>query len=360
MILVSITSRLYAQGSGYTETMNLLILGGTRFIGRHLTEAALGAGHTVTLFNRNRSATDAFPNLETLVGDRNSDVSALRGRTWDAVIDTSAYTPTAARLTAEALQDSVPHYTFISTVSVYGDFARQGVGETYPTGTLSDEAVQEAEASGSISADAYGPLKARCEQVVTEHFPDRALIVRPGLVVGPHDYTDRLTCFVRRIGRAGRDAPRVVLAPGAPTSRVQFIDARDLAHWLVEATERRLTGTFNATGPAEPLSMGVLFETIRTTLNPQAELVWVEDDVLLEQGLQAGELMPWHPAKAMPGWEGFYTIDASRAVQQGLTFRPLTETLRDIFAWDETRKDEPLRGGLSPEREAALLEARLR
>lgn len=337
--------------------MNLLILGGTRFVGRHLTEAALASGHTVTLFNRNRSDANTFSGLETLVGDRNNDVSALRGRSWDAVIDTSAYTPTAARLTAELLQDAAPHYTFISTVSVYKDFAPSGIDEGAPVGSLSDEDVQAAEASETIPPEAYGPLKARCEKVIENLFPDHALIVRPGLIVGPHDYTDRFTYWARRIGRAGRDLGQEVLAPGDLESRVQFIDGRDLARWVVEATERGVTGTFNATGPAEPLSMGRLLTTARVTLNPKVELVWVEDDFLLEQGLGPSDLYPWLPLENLPDWRGFYAIDSSRAIAEGLGFRPLEATLRDTFAWDEARGDEPLKAGLDAERERELLAA---
>ena len=328
--------------------MKLLILGGTRFVGRHLVEAALGAGHEVTLFNRGRGGADVFPGLETLVGDRNGDVSALKGRTWDAVVDVSAYTPAAARRSARALQEAVPHYTFISTISVYENFARPGLDERAPVATLSDE---EAEAASEpVSADLYGPLKARCEGVVRELFPDNALIVRPGLVVGPHDYTDRFTYWVRRVGAGG-----TVLAPGAPEQPVQFIDARDLARWTVEATARGLTGTFNATGPERVLTMGTFLETCCRTLNPDAELEWVTDDFLLEHGLKAGDLMPWHPAAAMPGWDGFYTLSNGKAVDEGLRFRPLEETVRDTFVWDRERGGEPLKSALSLEREAALL-----
>lgn len=326
--------------------MKLLILGGTRFVGRHMTEAALGAGHEVTLFNRNRQGTDT--GVETLVGDRLHDVSALTGRTWDAVIDVSAYTPAAARRSAEVLQGAVPHYTFISTVSVYESFARPGLDEQAPVATLADD---EAEAASEpVSAEAYGPLKARCEWVVEKFFPGRALVIRPGLIVGPHDYTDRFTYWVRRVGAGG-----TVLAPGGPEQRVQFIDARDLARWTVRATERGLTGTFNATGPEGVLTMGTLLETCRRTLNPEAELEWVDNAFLLKHGLEAGDLMPWHPAEAMPGWNGFYALDIGKAVSQGLRFRPLEETVHDTFVWDEACGGEPLKSGLSPEREAALL-----
>lgn len=341
--------------------MQLLILGGTRFVGRHLVERALAEGHEVTLFNRNRSAPDLFPQVEVVRGDRVQDVSGLKGRTWDAVIDTSAYTPATVRRSAERLQDAAQHYTLISTVSVYRDFAQLQMDESAPLGSLDEAAVraaERAERSGQgVGSEAYGPLKARCEAVVEALFPGRSLIVRPGLIVGPHDYTDRFTYWVRRVGLAGRGWADAVLAPGRPERRVQFIDARDLAAWTVRATVDRVTGAFNATGPDDPLTMGTLLETCRETLRPNAELVWVADDVLLEQGLSAGELMPWHPVEAMPGWEGFYALDVRKAVAQGLRFRPLAETVQDTWAWDQTRGAAPLKAGLTAEREAALLRA---
>jgi len=340
--------------------MKLLILGGTRFIGRHLTEAARAAGHEVTLFNRNRGGADLFADVETLVSDRHGDLGALSGRSWDAVIDTSAYTPEVARRSAERLQGAVGHYTFISTVSVYRDFARAGLDETAPVGILSDEDVEAAEAvdraGGGVGAEAYGPLKARCEEVVTSFFPGRALVVRPGLVVGPYDYTDRFTYWVRRVRLAGGGLSRELLVPGTPEQRVQFIDARDLAAWTLGATVAGVSGTFNATGPDYPLTFGAFLGTCRRTLNPEAELVWVGDDFLIERGLEAAELMPWRPAAAMPGWEGFYKLDISKALGSGLTFRPLEETIRDTSLWDEARGTEPLKSGLTPEREAALLD----
>ena len=343
--------------------MKLLILGGTQFIGKHLTKAALAAGHEVTLFNRNQRGTE-FP-VETLVGDRYGDVSALAGRTWDAVVDVSAYTPGAVTQTAKILQAAVKHYTFVSTISVYRDFAHPGIDENAPVGTLTDEDAAAAEsvyaATGTVDGELYGPLKARCERVVTSIFPGRALVVRPGLVVGPYDYTDRLTYWVRRIGLAGKKLGRQVLAPGHPEQQVQLIDARDLAAWLLQVTQDKLTGTFNATGPDTAyntmLSFGALLETCRDVLNPDAELIWAEDDFLLANGLEPGELMPWHPVAAMPGWEGFYGVDIQKALQNGLTFRPLAETVQDTFAWDQTRENAPLKAGLTGEREAVLLEA---
>lgn len=349
--------------------MKLLILGGTQFIGRHLTEAALAAGHQVTLFNRNRNRNrrgrGLFPQVETLVGDRQGDLSALDGRTWDAVIDTSAYTPEAARRTADLLQNAVGHYTFVSTVSVYRDFARPGMDEDAPVGTITDEEAATADMTehpdtGIVAAaygPLYGPLKARCERVVESYFPGHALVVRPGLVVGPYDYSDRFTYWVRRIGLADKGLGAEVLAPGTPERPVQVIDARDLAAWMLRATADGLCGIFNATGPDYRLTFGAFLETCRRTLNPGAELTWVGDAFLLERGLEAAELMPWLPVEAMPGWEDFFTLDTSRAVSSGLTFRPLETTVLDTFAWDQTRDgDEPLKAGVAAEREAALLQ----
>ena len=233
--------------------MKLLILGGTKYLGRHLTESALERGHEVTLFNRGRENPDLFHGkVEKLVGDRDGDLAALKGRKWDAVIDTSGYFPRVVKDSARLLADTVDHYTFISTISVYEDFSQPGIEETAPVGKLEDETVED------IGAGAYGPLKALCEQAVEEVMPGRSLIVRPGLIVGPYDPTDRFTYWPSRIAKGGE-----VLAPGDGTSPVQFIDARDLAEWVLTMTERKQTGVFNATGPEERLEMKGFLETVR-------------------------------------------------------------------------------------------------
>lgn len=302
--------------------------------------------------------------MEALVGDRLGDLGALEGRSWDAVIDTSAYTPDAARRSTDLLRKAAYHYTFISTVSVYRDFIQSGMNEDAPVGTITDKdaaaaeatARSEASTTGASYGQMYGPLKARCEEVVKEFFLNRSLVVRPGLVVGPYDYSDRFTYWVRRIGLAGKGQSYDVLAPGRPDRRVQFIDARDLARWTVQATVDGVAGTFNSTGPDYLLSFGTFLETCRRTLGEDAELVWVDDSFLLERGLGAADLMPWHPVEGMPGWEEFFSIDASKAVANGLSFRPLAETIQDTFAWDQTREgDAPLKAGLTAAREAALL-----
>src|SRR5438132_3225731 len=237
--------------------MKLLILGGTRFVGRHLVTAALARNHEITLFNRGQHPSAALTSVETIYGDRNSDLAKLQGRRWDAVVDTCGYLPRTVRASAEILFDSVEAYVFISTQSVYADVSVFGVDETAPLATLTDEQLDQANAidsSGQASAVTYGKmyggLKARCEQAAEEVLPNRVLIIRPGLIVGPYDYTDRFTYWVVRVARGAE-----VLAPGRPDRYVQFIDVRDLAEWVVRMIERGGTGVYNANGLPKNLTM---------------------------------------------------------------------------------------------------------
>ena len=234
--------------------MKLLVLGGTRFVGRHLVTAALVRGHEVTLFNRGRHRatipSDPLSNVETIHGDRDHNLHSLQGRRWDAVVDTSGYLPRTVRASAEVLSQLVDSYVFISSQSVYADVSVVGVDESAPLSTLTSEQLEQANAidsSGETSAVTYGKmyggLKALCEQAVEQTFPGRALIIRPGLIVGPDDYTDRFTYWAERVARGGE-----VLAPGRPDRYVQFIDVRDLAAWTVSVIERNETGVYNATG----------------------------------------------------------------------------------------------------------------
>jgi 2'-hydroxyisoflavone reductase len=243
--------------------VRLLILGGTRFLGRHLTDAALARGHELTLFTRGQSGPDLYPHLEHLRGNRDPNVdpglTALDGHRWDAVIDTSGYVPRVVGAGVERLRDQATHYTFISSISAYRDFEQVGIDESYPTGTLEDQSVEQ------ITGDTYGPLKALCERAVQEAFPGRALIVRPGLIVGPHDPTDRFTYWPVRVARGGE-----VLAPNGPRLPTQIIDARDLAEWTIQQVERFADGVFNATGPAQPLTLGEVLETARTVSRRRA------------------------------------------------------------------------------------------
>jgi 2'-hydroxyisoflavone reductase len=334
--------------------MRLLILGGTVFLGRHLVDAALARGHTVTLFNRGRSGAGLFPEVERLTGDRDGGLAALRGRTWDAVIDTCGYVPRVVAQSADLLRDAVGHYTFVSSISVYADGAALGVDESAPVAKLDDPTVE------TITGETYGPLKALCEAAVRDATGDRAFIVRPGLLVGPRDPSGRFTYWVTRIADGGD-----VLAPGDREMQVQFIDARDGAEWMLRCAEAGITGVQNMTGPREALTMGGFLEAGRTALNPDARFEWVAETFLLERGVTPWTEVPlWIPSTD----RGVLAVSIEKALASGLRFRPLASTLADTLAWRRSADaDRPLpervaagprpQMGLAPERERALLEA---
>jgi 2'-hydroxyisoflavone reductase len=322
--------------------MDLLILGGTRFLGRHLVEAALGDDHGVTLFNRGLSGPDLFPEVETIKGDREGDLSALRGRRWDAVIDTCGYVPRVVRASAGLLADAVDHYTFVSSISVYPDDMGPGTDEGAPVEELGDPTVEE------VTGETYGGLKALCERAAEEEMPGRVLNVRPGLISGPHDPTDRFTYWPRRVAAGGE-----VLAPDRPECRVQFIDVRDLAAWMVKMSAEQQTGTYNATGPAYELRMGKLLEECEA-VGGDAKIVWVSEEFLEENGVEPFTELPlWVPRE----YAGMQAVDCCKAIATGLTFRPLSETIRDVLEWDSKRVEADLVAGLKPERERELLSA---
>jgi 2'-hydroxyisoflavone reductase len=324
--------------------MKLLVLGGTVFLGRHLAEAALARGHEVTLFNRGRHHPELFPEAEKLRGDRDGGLAPLRGRRWDAAVDTSGQVPRLVRAAAELLADAVDHYTLVSTLAVYADFPRlPGIDERFPLAVPDDPAAEE------VSFRTVGPLKALCERAAEAALPGRVLAVRAGLLAGPHDPTDRFTYWPRRVARGGE-----VLAPAGPGLPVQFVDARDLAAWMVGAAESRLAGAYNATGPARPLTLGELLEACREESRSDARFTWVDERSLLRAGVgRRLELPLW-----LPGAPGAAAADCRRALAAGLAFRPLAETVRDTRAWDAARPPEAeRRAGLSREREAELLRA---
>ena len=329
--------------------MQLLILGGTRFLGRHLVEAAIERGHEVTLFNRGQSNPGLFPGVSELYGNRDGDLAAveeaLATEGWEAVIDTCGYIPRVVQASAELLAATVPHYTFISSLSVYDDFVTQGLTEGAPVATMADETVEE------ITEETYGPLKVLCEQVVAETYPEGALIIRPGLIVGPHDPTDRFTYWPVRVAEGGE-----VLAPGTGEVPVQLIDVRDLAMWTIRMVEAQATGVYNATGPAGGIPFRDFLETTQKSTGHQAKLIWVDELFLLEEGVQPWIEIPlWIPGKEAAG---FGSVNVDKAIAEGLTFRPLEETIRDTLAW---AKERPAvyewRAGLAREREKALLSA---
>jgi 2'-hydroxyisoflavone reductase len=322
--------------------MDLLILGGTRFLGRYLVEAALGGDHRVTLFNRGLSEPDLFPEVETIKGDRDGDLSALRGRRWDAVIDTCGYVPRVVRASAGLLADAVDHYTFVSSISVYPDNMGPGADEGAPVEELEDPTVEE------ITGETYGGLKALCERAAEEEMPGRILNVRPGLISGPHDPTDRFTYWPRRVAAGGE-----VLAPDRPELRVQFIDVRDLAGWMVKMSAEQQTGTYNATGPAYELRMGKLLEECEA-VGGDAKIVWVSEEFLEENGVEPFTDLPlWVPRE----YAGMLAVDCGKAIAAGLTFRPVSETIRDVLEWDTNRAEPDLAAGLEPEKERELLSA---
>lgn len=326
--------------------MRILIIGGTRFLGRHLVDAALARFHEVTLFNRGQSNPDLFPQLETILGDREKDVNLLKGHIWDAVIDVAGYLPRIVHLSAEVLEPIVSRYVFISTISVYQDLKKVGIDESYAVGTLENETTEE------ITGETYGPLKALCEQIVQDIYGERALIVRPGLIVGPHDPTDRFTYWPVRVARGGE-----VLAPQGPQAATQIIDVRDLAEFTIKLMEDNAWGVYNATGPDRELTLGEILEVSKQISGSDASVKWAGVDFLNQYNVQ-----PWSD---MPAWipddeegAGFAHIDVSKAIREGLRFRPLAETVRDTLEWAQSRPaDHSWRAGLSPEREAEILMA---
>jgi nucleoside-diphosphate-sugar epimerase len=321
--------------------LRLVVLGGTKFLGRAAVEIALARGHDVTLFNRGRTNPELFPEAEKLRGDREGDLSALEGREWDAVIDPSGFVPRVVRQSAELLRGSVGHYVFVSSGSVYAEPYVPGYDESAPTVELEDPASEE------VLRD-YGALKAACEDVVREVFTDSHTLVRAGLIVGPHDGSGRFTYWPLRGSLGGE-----VLAPGVPKQLTQFIDVRDLAGWMVDACEQKLRGTFNATG--EPISFAAVLEACGIS-----EQVWVDEAFLLEE-----DVGPWMELPLwIPGSEAaFLQMSVAKATAAGLGFRPLKETARDTLAWAQAESAELVTetsygtAGLDPAREAELLRA---
>jgi 2'-hydroxyisoflavone reductase len=315
--------------------MQILVLGGTQFLGRHVVDAALARGHDVTLFNRGQTRPDLFPDVEKLHGDRDGDLAALEGRSFDAVVDTSGYVPRIVQETIDAL-GAVGHYTFVSSISVYADVS------TPPT---EESPVAELKEPTEEWREAYGELKALCEDVVRERFPN-AFIPRPGLIVGPWDPTGRFTYWPVRLAAGGR-----VLASAPPDADAQVIDARDLAAWIVSAAESGLGGTFNAVGPR--MRRDELIDACRS--DAEVELVWVEGDFLTEH--EVGEWMELPLWLHSPEYAGMLSVDPARAFAAGLTTRPVAESARDTLEWvrsGEAPIEPP--AGLDREKEQAVLD----
>ncbi|HET6681995.1 MAG TPA: NAD-dependent epimerase/dehydratase family protein [Gemmatimonadaceae bacterium] len=341
------------------ESLSILVIGGTGFTGPEQVEHALARGHRVTVINRNRTRPDFFKGnaqVEQLVGDLNADMSALRGRTFDAVLDIPTTAPYWVRNVAQYMKGHTKHYTFISTISVYADNRTAGADESAPTLPMPadlDPFTPDPAARGRY----YGQLKAFCEGFVKETYPE-SLIIRPGLIVGPLDRSDRFTYWPVRIDKGGE-----VMAPGDPTDPVQFIDSRDLAEWTIRMIEAKATGTYNATGPDKPLTIAEMLYGIKAVTTAGAQFTWVPADFLAEHEVRGWRHMPvWVPQT--PDTAGFSTRSTAKAVASGLTFRPLAVTAKETLDWAATRTPEQQKAledgavaGISMAREAEVLAA---
>jgi nucleoside-diphosphate-sugar epimerase len=340
---------LFAEQS--VKSLRILILGGTGFTGPYQVRYALSRGHKVTTFNRGKTHPGELPpEVEQLIGDRNGQLDALKGRQWDVAIDNPTTLPAWVRDAAQILKGNVDRYVFISTISVYGE-AKTGPDENAPTEKYegADPYKETLEAMKASGYKTYGPLKVLSEKETEKWFPGKTLIIRPGLIVGPRDETDRFTYWPVRIERSGE-----VLAPGSQNDPVQFIDARDLAEWTIRRAENRETGIYNATGPGKPLAIGEMLDQIKGAFSSDATFTWVPADFLGKQKVEAWSDMPvWTGEES-----GMARTNITRALAKGLTFRPLAETARDTLAWFKSQpqdRQSKLRAGLTPEREAEVL-----
>ncbi len=329
------------------KPLKILILGGTAFLGPSVVEVARARGHVLTLFNRGKTNPGLFPDIERLHGDRNGDLKSLEGRNWDAVVDTSGFVPRLVTMSATLLAPSVKQYVFISTISVFAEGIKPGAAEDGPLATMPDESNEEV-------SKYYGALKALCEKAADKAMSGRAWNVRPGLIVGPGDKSDRFTYWPVRVAKGGE-----VLAPGDGNDPVQFIDVRDLAAWIVLGIERNLTGVYNATGPAGSLTMRGMLEGIKKGTGGDARFTWVSTEFLEKKEVAPWSDLPvWVPSRN--GEEGFARINCAKAVASGLAFRPVTATAKDTLAWHKTLPQDrrgKLLAGITIDRERELLAA---
>ena len=325
--------------------MNLLIIGGGVFLGQALLGAAVENGHTVTVFNRGISRQWWPPGVKAVVGDRTEDLHLLMNRNWDAVIDTCGYRPQDVEASCAALFDSCERYVYISSVSAYASFAKLPIRESDPL--ASARGID----TGAVTGSNYGPMKAECERTVARAFGARSILVRPGLIVGPDDPTGRFSYWPWRIAAGGR-----MLAPGNPERPIQFIDARDLAAWILRLISQRASGAFNGTGPSEGATMGELIDTCRWICGEEVEVEWVDEHFLEREGVQSWlELPLWIPSYD-PATRGFHFVDTTRAQATGLRTRPMAVTLHDILeAGIPSEADKRRNGKMTRQRERDLL-----
>jgi len=330
------------------SNMNILILGGTGFLGPQTVQSALARKHKITLFNRGKTNPGMFPDLESIVGDRKvpESVAQLKGRQFDAVIDTSGYFPKDVTLTAEVLAPTVKQYVFVSSVSVYANPAQPGLDETSDVGTLPDPTIDK------MSNEAYGPLKAYCEQAAEAAMPGKVTNIRPGLIVGPDDPTDRFTYWPARLARGGE-----VLCPGPIDNPIQYIDVRDLADFIIDTIDDSHTGIYNALGPSHEHTMADLIHGCRAATTSDARCTWVDWQYAVQHGVGPWMEMPlWLPPDG--NRHRFCRVKNEKAISVGLKFRPLAETIRDTLAWSRTRPGDHRWGaGITAEKEARVLAA---
>lgn len=344
--------------------LKILMLGGTGFLGPIMVRHALARGHEVTLFNRGRRD-EMFPELEQLAGDRYEEnaLEPLKGRSWDVAIDTWTYLPYIVRRSAEALKDSVGNYLMVSTISVYGDRNTIDMPEGVELATMPAEVVDTIRTNQQIG-QYYGALKALCEQTIAEVMGGRSCNVRPGLIVGPHDPSNRWTWWPWRVRKGGE-----MIGPGKPEYYTQIIDVRDCGEFCVTAAERNLRGSYNCVTPSRGMTMGSMLETCKSVTGSDATFTWIDEDFLEAQGVSAWGHMPaWIPPTA-PGYEGFGQMSVEKSIANGLTFRPLADTVKATLEWVDTLTPEQVaaiaagltaegrNGGVPPEMEAAVLAA---
>ena len=339
-----------------TKPMRILILGGTGFTGPYQVRYAVSRGHKVTVFNRGKRQAELPEGVEHLIGDRNGQLDALKGKQWDVVIDNPTSIPVWVRDAANILKGNVDRYVFVSTISVYADMSKTNLDETAALAKYEGADAMKETRETLLASDfkLYGPLKALSEKEAEKWFPEKTLVIRPGLIVGPGDETGRFTYWPVRIDRGGE-----VLAPGNPKDPVQFIDARDLAEWTIRMVENRENGIYNATGPEKSLGVGEMLDGIKTGLKSNATFTWVNADFLEREKVSPWSDMPvWVPPRGEEAGVGRTSI--KRALAKGLTFRPLPDTARDTLAWVKSQPPErqtKLVAGLSPEREKEVLAA---
>lgn len=335
-----------------TARKRILVLGGTGFAGPPIVREALARGHAVTLFNRGKTRPDLFPNVETILGDRITNLDRLAGRDWDVVIDTWAPGPTLVKRAAELLRDHVGHYVYLSTISVY-KLGKQPLDESSPTLPL-PAGFELGKKVASIPPEAYGPLKALAEQAAETAMPGRSTSIRSGVIAGPEDPTDRFTYWPLRMARGGE-----MMAPGPRDVRMQFIDVRDLGAWIVTVADQGHMGVYDAVGPDDP-SLGNVLEGVRAGVagGTAAKVTWVDPTWLQSKDASGWESFPLAVAE-IDDESGFGHVSAAKAIARGLRFRPIAETARDALAWYDAQPEErrsKKRPGIDPAREAELLD----